>query len=91
MVIFAGQTFVAIAPVGGGLTDAEGFFNAMLTVPVVLFFWICGYIWKRQGVLTLSQIDVDSGRRPIDWDYVNAYRARYAQYPWWRKAIDLVW
>lgn len=91
ILIFAAQLFVAIAPVGGGITDAENFFNQMLTVPVILLFWAVGYLWKRQGFLTLEQIDVDSGRRPIDWDYVHEQRRLYAAYPWWRKIIHAVW
>jgi len=91
IVIFAAQFFVAVAPVGGGVNGAEGFFNSMLTVPVVLFFWAVGYLWKRQGFLNLDQIDVDSGRRPIDWEYVHEQRRLYAAYPWWRKAISAVW
>jgi yeast amino acid transporter len=91
ILIFAAQLFTAIAPVGGGITDAEGFFNVMLTVPVVLVFWIVGYIWKRKGFLRLDQIDLDTGRRPIDWEYVHERRRLYASWPWWRKFIDLVW
>ncbi|QVM12401.1 hypothetical protein D8B26_007030 [Coccidioides posadasii str. Silveira] len=41
-------------------------------MPVVLFFWACGYFWKGKGWLKLSQIDVDSGRREIDWEAHNA-------------------
>lgn len=50
------------------MNGAEGFFKAYLALPVVLFFWACGYLWKRQGFLKLSQIDVDSGRREFDWE-----------------------
>lgn len=63
----------------------------MLTVPVVLFFWVVGYAWKRQGFLKLMQIDVDSGRREIDWEYVHEKRRIHASWPWWRKMIDAVW
>jgi yeast amino acid transporter len=63
----------------------------MLTVPVILVFWIIGYLWKRQGFLKLSQIDVDSGRRPIDWEYVHERRRIYASWPLWRKIVDKVW
>lgn len=59
---------MAVWPLSGGITDAEGFFKSYLAAPIVLFFWACGYLWKRTGFLRLSQIDVDSGRRPIDWD-----------------------
>jgi amino acid transporter len=40
----------------------------MLALPVVLLFWICGYFWKQEGWLRTAQMDVDAGRRPIDWE-----------------------
>uniref|UniRef100_L2FVT7 Amino-acid permease inda1 n=1 Tax=Colletotrichum fructicola (strain Nara gc5) TaxID=1213859 RepID=L2FVT7_COLFN len=71
------QFFVAIAPPGSAdLATAEDFFKAYLALPVVLFFWACGYLWKRQGFLKLSQIDLDTGRREHDWDEIHAYRAK---------------
>jgi amino acid transporter len=89
-IVLAAQFFVAIAPPGGGLNDAEGFFKSYLALPVVLFFWACGYLWKRQGWLRTSQIDVDSGRREIDWEIINVERARVAAMPKWRRIINLV-
>ncbi|KAK0371577.1 amino acid permease, partial [Colletotrichum limetticola] len=79
------QLFVAICPPGGGFATAEDFFKAYLALPVVLFFWACGYLWKRKGFLKLSEIDLDTGRREVDWDEVNAYRAKVAAWPTWRR------
>lgn len=84
------QFFTAIAPTGGGLNDAEGFFKAYLALPVVLFFWACGYLWKRDGVKKVSQIDLDSGRRPVDWEEIHAQRARYASWPLWRRFFSAI-
>ncbi|KAF9875056.1 hypothetical protein CkaCkLH20_07322 [Colletotrichum karsti] len=84
------QFFVAIAPPSGGLASAEDFFKAYLALPVVLFFWACGYLWKRQGFLKLSQIDLDTGRREHDWDEIHAYRAKVAQWPKWRQTLHKV-
>lgn len=39
------QFHVAIWPLGGGVNSAEGFFQVMLALPVVLVFWIVGYVW----------------------------------------------
>lgn len=72
VLVLIAQFYVAIWPVGGGVNDAEGFFKAYLAAPVVLFFWLIGYFWKRKGWLRTSQIDVDMGRRKIDWE---AHRA----------------
>ncbi|KAL2827420.1 amino acid permease/ SLC12A domain-containing protein [Aspergillus cavernicola] len=90
VIVLIAQFFVAIAPPGGGINDAEGFFKTYLALPVVLFFWIVGFAWKRQGWLRTEQIDVDSGRREIDWDFVNADRARIAALPKWRRVLNLV-
>lgn len=82
------QLFSAIAPPGKeGLNDAEGFFKEWLTVPVILFFWICGYLWKREGGLKLDQIDLDTGRRELDWDAINAYKAEIAAMPAWKRNL----
>merc|ERR1711939_334252 len=62
------HSYVAIWPPGGGVNDAEGFFKSYLALPVVMFFWACGYLWKREGWLRLDQVDLDSGRREIDWE-----------------------
>lgn len=71
-----------------GVGTAKGFFQSYLACPVILFFWAVGYLWKREGVLRLSQIDVDTGRRELDWDDINAYRAQIASYPAWRRLLN---
>jgi yeast amino acid transporter len=91
-IALAAQFFVAIAPpFTSDLASAEDFFKAYLALPVVLFFWACGYLWKREGFLKLDQIDLDTGRREHDWETINAYRAQKAHWPKWRKALDLVY
>ncbi|OHE99405.1 amino acid permease [Colletotrichum orchidophilum] len=85
IIFLIAQFFVAICPPGGGFASAEDFFKAYLALPVVLFFWACGYLWKRKGFLKLSEIDLDTGRREVDWDEINAYRAKVAAWPAWRR------
>ncbi|KIW57977.1 hypothetical protein PV05_02530 [Exophiala xenobiotica] len=68
VLVLIAQFYVAIWPPGGGVNDAEGFFKSYLALPVVMFFWACGYLWKREGWLRLDQVDLDSGRREIDWE-----------------------
>ncbi|RDW81326.1 putative Amino-acid permease inda1 [Aspergillus mulundensis] len=89
-IVLIAQFFTAVAPAGGGpdggtYNDAEGFFKSYLALPVVLFFWACGYAWKREGWLRTSQIDIDSGRREIDWEPIHAERRRIAAMPAWRR------
>jgi amino acid transporter len=58
-----------------------------LALPVVLFFWVVGYFWKRSGWLRTHQMDVDTGRRELDWDAINKYRAEVATWPTWKRAL----
>lgn len=51
---------------GGNGAGAEGFFLAYLAVPVVILFYIIGYVLKRATWIPIASIDVDSGRREID-------------------------
>ncbi|UPK93962.1 hypothetical protein LCI18_004897 [Fusarium solani-melongenae] len=87
-IILAAQIFVAIAPPGQtGTGTAEDFFKACLAIPVVLAFWVAGFIWKRTGWLTIDKIDLDTGLREHDWDSINAYRAKVASWPAWRRFL----
>lgn len=79
-----------IPPFTNEVTDAEGFFKAYLAFPIVLFFWVCGYAWKREGFVKLDDIDLDFGRREHDWDRIHKYRARVAAMPAWRRAFEAV-
>lgn len=63
---------------------------AYLALPVVILFWIGGFIWKRTGWLTVDQIDVDSGRRELPWDEIRAYREKLAEMPAWKRIFHTV-
>jgi amino acid transporter len=83
ILVFIAQMYVAIYPVGGGpdgeLNDAEGFFKTCLAFPVVVAFWVGGYIWKRPKFLTIDNIDLDSGRREIDWELHRSIQEKRAR------------
>ena len=64
------------------------FFLSYLALPVVIMFYIIGYAWKREGWLKLSQIDVDSGRRELDYDAFEKLKARRQNWSAWRKFLD---
>ncbi|KAK7742234.1 Amino-acid permease inda1 [Diatrype stigma] len=88
VLVLIAQFYVAICPAGEpGFGDVAGFFEAYLAFPVVILFWVVGYFWKREGWLKLDQIDVDTGRRELDWEEINAYRAMIARAPWWKKVL----
>ncbi|KAI5864127.1 amino-acid permease inda1 [Durotheca rogersii] len=88
--VLIAQLFVAICPPTGGFNDAEGFFKSYLALPVVMLFWVIGYLWKRTGWLRIDQIDVDNDRRVIDWNEINEHRAKIAALPAWKRIIDLI-
>ncbi|KAK3314610.1 amino acid permease-domain-containing protein [Apodospora peruviana] len=88
--VLIAQLFIAICPVSGGFNTAEGFFKSYLALPVVLFFWVCGYFWKRTGWLTVDKIDVNTGRRELPWDEINEYRASLAAMPAWKRIYHIV-
>jgi len=86
IIVLIATLISAILPPGVSRTaTAKEFFSAWLTVPVIAVFWIIGYLWKREGGLKIEQIDVDTGRREIDWDVINAYRAEVASWPKWKR------
>ncbi|KAF2440856.1 hypothetical protein P171DRAFT_84373 [Karstenula rhodostoma CBS 690.94] len=89
-IVLIAQFYVSVSPPGKKLATAEEFFYGYLAFFVVGFFWICGYFWKREGWLKLDQIDVDSGRRELDWDYINAERAKMAALPAWRRSLKTI-
>ncbi|KAF2474952.1 amino-acid permease inda1 [Lindgomyces ingoldianus] len=88
--VLCAQFYTALSPIGEDIGTAEGFFKSYLALPVVIFFWLCGYLWKRQAWLRTSNIDVDSGRRELDWDYINAQRAEMATWPAWRRISAVI-
>jgi len=89
-IVLLAQFYVSVSPIGTKTGTAEQFFYGYLAFFVVIFFWICGYIWKRQGWLRTAQIDVDTGRRELDWDYINSERAKLAALPAWRRALKTI-
>ncbi|ROW17193.1 hypothetical protein VPNG_01345 [Cytospora leucostoma] len=87
VLVLIAQLFVAICPPGGGYNGAEGFFKSFLALPVVISFWICGFLWKRKGWLRTRDIDVDTGRRELDWNAINEHHKRVSAMSAWRRFI----
>lgn len=83
ILVLIAQFYVAVKPL-----DAEAFFASYLAFFVVVAFYIVGWLWKRQTWHRLADIDVDSGRREIDWEHFNKTRAVYESYPKWRKILS---
>ncbi|KAF2794602.1 amino acid permease-like protein [Melanomma pulvis-pyrius CBS 109.77] len=83
--VLCAQFYTAISPIGVSVGTAEGFFKSYLALPVVILFWVCGYAWKGKAWLRTSQMDVDTGRRELDWDLINAERAEMLTWPAWKR------
>ncbi|KAH6963050.1 hypothetical protein HG530_006784 [Fusarium avenaceum] len=87
VIVLIAQFYTAITNIDGSLGTAEGFFQSYLALPVVIAFYIIGYVWKREGWRKVSEIDLDTGRREHDWDTINAYRAQLANGPAWKRLM----
>ncbi|KAH7069454.1 amino acid permease/ SLC12A domain-containing protein [Paraphoma chrysanthemicola] len=84
-VVLVAQFYTAISPIGKRVGTASDFFQSYLALFVVAAFWVTGYFWKREGWLRTAQMDVDTGRRELDWDLINAERAEIATWPAWKR------
>jgi amino acid transporter len=84
------QFYTAISPIDKRLGTATDFFSAYLAIFVVAVFWIVGYLWKREGWLRTAQMDVDTGRRELDWDLINRERAEIATWPAWKRTLNRI-
>jgi len=66
ILVLIAQFYVALFPLTGE-PSAEAFFYSYLAFPIVIIFYIAGYIWKYKsgssGWLRLQDIDLDSGRK----------------------------
>lgn len=85
ILVLIAQFYVALFPVGEDLHGAaagQAFFQAYLAAPVLLLFYIIGYLWKRQLPKRASEIDLDSGRKSwLTVEEMRAYRAERRNAP----------
>ncbi|KAF2134180.1 amino-acid permease inda1 [Dothidotthia symphoricarpi CBS 119687] len=86
MVLIA-QFYTAISPIGKNIGTAEDFFMSYLALFVVAAFWICGYFWKGTFWLKTAQMDVDTGRRELDWELINRERDEMKAWPAWKRTM----
>ncbi|KAJ3865198.1 APC amino acid permease [Lentinula novae-zelandiae] len=79
VIVLIAQFYVAIWPVGGvsnGNERAQSFFEAYLAAPIILAFWIGGYLWKRTMPWRAHEIDLDTGRKSwLTVEEMRQYRA----------------
>jgi amino acid transporter len=90
VIVLIAQFYTAISPIGVSVGTAETFFKNYLAVFVVAVFWVAGYFWKREGWLRTAQMDVDTGRRELDWDTINREREEIKTWPAWKQLLHRI-
>ncbi|KAJ3547146.1 hypothetical protein NMY22_g1764 [Coprinellus aureogranulatus] len=84
--VLIAQFYVAIWPIGGmpekSSDVAVNFFSAYLGAPVMILFYVIGYLWKRTLPQRAHEIDLDSGRKSwLTAEEMNEYRAERRRAP----------
>ncbi|KAH9860725.1 Amino-acid permease inda1 [Plenodomus biglobosus] len=90
VIVLCAQFYTAISPIGKRVGTASDFFQAYLAIFVVASFWIAGYFWKREGWLRTAQMDVDTGRRELDWELINRDREEMKTWPAWKRLTSRI-
>ena len=93
--VFFVQFWIAVWPKGykemGSRAIAENFFEAYLSFPIVLTFYISHKIYTRNWKLLIpaKDIDLNTGRRETDFEQLKAdialEKAEFKQKPFWSK------
>lgn len=89
--VLIAQFWIAVWPIGV-TPNATDFFQAYLSMPVVLVFYLGHKLWTRNWKLYIraKDIDIDTGRRELDLDLVKQEvaeeKAYIASLPWYKRA-----
>ncbi|KAM3163079.1 General amino-acid permease GAP1 [Lachancea thermotolerans] len=92
--VFIAQFWIAVWPMGG-TPNASDFFQAYLSVVVVLFFYLAHKLYTRNWTFAkrAKDIDIDTGRRELDLDALKQEIAeeklRLSTKPWWYRVYHL--
>lgn len=69
----------------------QNWFEAYLSVPIIMAFYIVFKLWKKTKFKKVSEIDVTSGRREMNLKEILAEeRAEQANWPKWKRWYHLV-
>lgn len=69
----------------------QSWFEANLSIPIILAFYFIFKLVKRTKIKKISEIDITSGRREMNLAEILAEeRAIQAKWPWWKKAYRTV-
>ncbi|WRT66803.1 uncharacterized protein IL334_003766 [Kwoniella shivajii] len=85
VIILIAQFYIALFPIGGVTSAgerAQSFFISYLAAPIMIGFYIIGYLWKRKTPRKAHEIDLDTGRKSwLTVEDMRAYRAERAKAP----------
>lgn len=93
--VLIAQFWIALFPLGGK-PSAENFFQAYLSFPFIICFYIGHKIWKKNWRLYIpaDQVDIDTGRRDLDLDILKQElaeeRAYIATKPFYQRIYHLL-
>ncbi|EXJ91825.1 AAT family amino acid transporter [Capronia epimyces CBS 606.96] len=95
ILILIAQFWTGFAPVGYAEMSAgertQAWFEAYLSAPIIMLFYIIFKIWKRPAYKKIREIDITSGRREMNLAEILAEeRAEQATWPRWKKAYKAV-
>ncbi|KAK9893750.1 hypothetical protein P389DRAFT_155558 [Cystobasidium minutum MCA 4210] len=94
VLVLIAQFYIAVAPIGGTGSPGEAteaFFLSYLAFPVVIAFYIVGYLWKRTGPKKASEIDLVTGRKCWSTaEELNAWRESKKQLPFFKRMKDML-
>lgn len=92
--VLIAQFYVAVWPIGEaptGTAAAQTFFLSWLAAPILIAFWIFGYVWKRTLPRRAHEIDLDTGRKSwLTVEDMRAYRAERAKAPMWKRVYRML-
>lgn len=68
ILVLISQFWTALFPIGSDGANVVSFFKSYLAVPIVLVFYVAFKIFKRTSFVSLADMDLDTGRREVDYD-----------------------
>ncbi|KAK9446567.1 amino acid permease-domain-containing protein [Limtongia smithiae] len=91
--VLCAQCWVAIWPISGMAPNASDFFQAFLTVPVVLTFFTFYKFWRKTKVVKSTEADLVNGRREVDIPALvaelEAEHAEMKRRPWYYRVYKI--
>ncbi|KAL4893343.1 amino acid permease-domain-containing protein [Aspergillus ambiguus] len=92
--VLVAQFWVGFAPIGySEMTTGElveSWFSVYLAAPVVILCYIPYKIWFRTPFIRAKDMDLQTGRRELDIQYlIEQERAEQAAWPMWKKAYKI--